>query len=152
MYLLANLLWYLSTSSYETRTSKWWLFRTGPVSLVSVLTPLLHRWFYHLTHSTWRKVQRYREDEDVKLLCIQLPQLRRSTTSPLRMHCKPPMYPPSMWNAHNISLQGGSGTNNVREGWNHAFSKWVGHAHPNVWRVIGSFTPYLLDTIKLRWQ
>lgn len=151
----------------------------------------IHGCFYHLTQSTWRKiqslglVQRYREEDDVKLFCgmldglaflpvddvsegmaylrdnipdglepllhyfdstyvsgtyrqIQLPSRPDGTVPPLRMRRKPPMYPPSLWNVHNITLQGGSRTNNICEGWNNAFSKLVGHAHPTIWRAIDS--------------
>ena len=61
---------------------------------------------------------------------IQLPQRPDGTMPPLRMRRKPPMYPPSIWNVHNITLHGSSRTNNICEGWNNAFSNLVGHAHP----------------------
>ena len=72
---------------------------------------------------------------------IQLPQCPDGTMPPLCMHHKQPMYPPSMWNVHNITLQGISGTNNVCEGWNHAFSKLEGCAY-----LKGSSTGYYCTT------
>jgi len=39
---------------------------------------------------------------------------------------------------HTITLEGGSRTNNVCEGWNNGFSKLVGHSHLTVWRAIDS--------------
>ena len=121
----------------------------------------VNRCFYHLTQSTWRKiqslglVQHYRGEEDVKLFCgmldglaflpeddvpegmaylcenipdglesprqyfdstyvsgtyrqIQPPQCPDGTVPPPRIRHKPPMYPPSIWNVHTITLQGGS--------------------------------------------
>ena len=151
----------------------------------------VHGCFYHLTQATWRKiqtlglVQRYREEEDVKLFCgmldglaflpvddvpegmtylrehtpegleplldyfdntyvsgafrrIQPPQHPDGSMPPLRMHRMPPMYPPPIWNVNSITLEGGSRTNNICEGWNNAFAKLVGHAHPTIWRAIDS--------------
>ena len=151
----------------------------------------VHGCFYHLTQATWRKiqtlgiVQRYREEEDVKLFCgmldglaflpvddvpegmtylrehtpegleplldyfdntyvsgafrrIQPPQHPDGSMSPLRMRRMPPMYPPPIWNVNSITLEGGSRTNNICEGWNNAFAKLVGHAHPTIWRAIDS--------------
>ena len=69
---------------------------------------------------------------------IQLLQRPDGTMPPLRMRRKPPMYPPSIWNVHNITLHGSSRTNNICEGWNNAFSNLVGHAHPTIWRAIDS--------------
>ena len=73
---------------------------------------------------------------------IQLPQHPDGTIPQLRMRHKPPMYPPSVSNVHNMPLQGRSRTNNVCEGWNHAFSKLVGHAHPTIWRATDSIRMY----------
>jgi len=151
----------------------------------------VHGCFYHLTQSTWRKiqslglVQRYREEEDVKLFCgmldglaflplddisdgmaylrentpdgleplidyfdstyvsgtyrrIQLPPRSDGSLPAIRMRRMPPMYAPSIWNVHTITLNGGSRTNNICEGWNNAFTKLVGHAHPTIWRAIDS--------------
>jgi len=135
----------------------------------------IHGCFYHLSQSTWRKiqglglVQRYRDEEEVKLFCgmldglaflpeedvadgmtflrenipdgleplleyfdstyvsggfrqIQPPQRLDGTIPPLRMRRKPPVYPPALWNVHSITLEGGSRTNNICEGWNNAFT------------------------------
>jgi len=39
---------------------------------------------------------------------------------------------------HTITLEGGSRTNNVCEGWNNSFSKLLGHSHLTIWRAIDS--------------
>ncbi|KAK2151412.1 hypothetical protein LSH36_364g03016 [Paralvinella palmiformis] len=49
-----------------------------------------------------------------------------------------PHMPPSTWNVNSITLKGGSRTNNICEGWNNAFEKLVGNAHPIIWRAIDS--------------
>ena len=69
---------------------------------------------------------------------IQPPQRPDGTLPPLRMRRKPPTFPPSIWNVHNITIEGGSRTNNICEGWNNGFSKLVGHSHPTIWRAIDS--------------
>ena len=67
---------------------------------------------------------------------IQPPQRSDGTLPPLRMRRKPPTFPPSIWNVLAITIEGGSRTNNICEGWNNAFSKLVGHSHPTIWRAI----------------
>ena len=37
-----------------------------------------------------------------------------------------------------ITIEGGSRTNNICEGWNNGFCKLVGHSHPTIWRTIDS--------------
>ena len=71
-------------------------------------------------------------------LQIQPPQYPDRTISPIRTRRKPPMFPPSIWNVHTITLEGGSRTNNVCEGWKNGFAKLVGHSHPTIWIVIDS--------------
>lgn len=48
----------------------------------------------------------------------------------------PPMFPPNIWNVHESTLRNEDRTNNRTEGWNHRFSKLVGHNHPTVWTLI----------------
>ena len=48
------------------------------------------------------------------------------------------MFAPSIWNVHTITLEDGSRTNNICEGWNNGFFKLVGHSHPTIWRAIDS--------------
>jgi len=69
---------------------------------------------------------------------IVFSQLPDGSIPPLRMRHMPPMYPPPIWNVNSITLEGGSRTNNICEGWNNAFAKLVGHAHPTIWRAIDS--------------
>ena len=53
------------------------------------------------------------------------------------MRRKPPIFPPSIWNVHTITIEGGSRTNNICRGWNNAVFKLVGHSYPTIWRAIG---------------
>ncbi|KAF0706114.1 MULE domain-containing protein [Aphis craccivora] len=48
----------------------------------------------------------------------------------------PPIFPPSTWNVHETTLNNKDRTNNRTEGWNHRFSKLVGHNHPTIWTLI----------------
>ena len=54
----------------------------------------------------------------------------------IRLRNCPPLFPPHVWNVHNITLNDGDRTNNETEGWNHRFSKIVGHCHPSIWVLI----------------
>jgi len=56
----------------------------------------------------------------------------------LRARRTPPLFPPSVWNVHDATLAGRERTNNVCEGWNHAFANMVGHHHPSLWCLIGA--------------
>ena len=47
-----------------------------------------------------------------------------------------PMFPPTVWNMHDATVNGDPRTNNVSEGWNNTFFNLVGYAHPSIWRVI----------------
>jgi len=49
-----------------------------------------------------------------------------------------PMFPPAMWNVYNATLHGHPRTNNVCEGWNHAFFNLVGHKNPSIWTLINA--------------
>ena len=69
---------------------------------------------------------------------IQPPPRPDGSVPPIRVRRMPPTYEPSIWNVHDITLAGGSRTNNICEGWNNAFVKLVGHAHPTIWRAIDS--------------
>jgi len=70
--------------------------------------------------------------------------LRRVNTSTnsqrliLRARRTPPLFPPRVWNVHEATLAGRERTNNVCEGWNHAFANMVGHNHPSLWIVLGA--------------
>ncbi len=162
----------------------------------------IHGCFYHLTQTTWRKiqslglVQRYRNDEEFKLFCgmldglaflpvdevqdgmeylktitpegleplldyfdntyvsgvyrhIQAPPLADGTVPAVRFRRHPPTYSPSIWNVHDITLNGGSRTNNICEGWNNSFTQLVGHAHPAARQLIDvneKKIPYVLSS------
>ena len=41
-----------------------------------------------------------------------------------------PLFPPAIWNMYQVTLQGGSRTNNICEGWNNSFNVLVGQQHP----------------------
>lgn len=44
----------------------------------------------------------------------------------------PDLFPPSVWNVHNVTLNDGESTNNQTQGWNHRFSKLIGQYHPTI--------------------
>jgi hypothetical protein len=140
--------------------------------------------FYHLTQSTWRKVQElglastYRTDEAFRLFCGMLDGLaflpvadvenglqwlqtvtpsnatqlltyfdetyvsgvtRQLPTGPhgqSRVRRTPARFAPALWNVHSTTLDDGSRTNNVAEGWNNRLRNLVGHYHPSIWRLI----------------
>jgi len=39
---------------------------------------------------------------------------------------------------NDATLAGRERTNNVCEGWNHAFANMVGHHHPSLWCLLGA--------------
>ncbi|KAF0768213.1 FLYWCH-type domain-containing protein [Aphis craccivora] len=41
-----------------------------------------------------------------------------------------------IWNVYQTTLDNGHRTNNETDGWNHRFSKLVGHNHPSIWTLI----------------
>lgn len=149
--------------------------------------------FYHLTQSTWRKVQElglktaYKDDDNVKHFCGMLDALaflplnditegmnhirqniptgnglealvdlvdyfdatyvtgsirriQRPVAShliqPLRIRRTPPLFPPSLWNVHDVTLAGADRTNNLCESWNCGFASLVGHNHPSLWTLV----------------
>uniref|UniRef100_A0A147BP30 Putative secreted protein n=1 Tax=Ixodes ricinus TaxID=34613 RepID=A0A147BP30_IXORI len=47
-----------------------------------------------------------------------------------------PEFRPERWNMYDATIQDKDWTNNTFEGWNTGFQKLVGHAHPNVWRLV----------------
>ena len=145
--------------------------------------------FYHLTQSTWRKVQdlglssHYKENSDFRHFCgmidglaflpvqdveegmaylkdnvpndgaplldyfdatyisgtyraIRRPAENGSSSCTVRFRKIAPMYAPTLWNVHDVTILSGDRTNNHCEGWNNVFNKLVGHSHPSVWRLI----------------
>jgi len=61
---------------------------------------------------------------------------RIGTASSLRLLKIPPIFPPSTWNVHELTLKSGHRTNNNTEGWNNRFSKLCAHKHPTIWNLI----------------
>ncbi|KAE9522791.1 hypothetical protein AGLY_016832 [Aphis glycines] len=61
---------------------------------------------------------------------------RVGTASTLRLRKVTPIFPPSTWNVHELTLKGGHRTNNSTEGWNNRFSKLCGHKDPTIWNLI----------------
>ena len=57
---------------------------------------------------------------------------------PLRMRRHLPLFPPRLWNCHDVTLRGESRTNNLCESWNRSFQSLVGCSHPTIWRLIDS--------------
>lgn len=49
---------------------------------------------------------------------------------------KQPLFPPSVWNVHEATLNNTHRTNNVCESWNNKFSHLVGHHNPSIWTVL----------------
>ena len=47
-----------------------------------------------------------------------------------------PLFPPQVWNMYVTTLNGGSRTNNICEGWNNSFRVLVGQVHPPLFLCI----------------
>ena len=47
-----------------------------------------------------------------------------------------PIFPPTQWNMHDVTLANQPRTNNDSKGWNNKFQVFVGHNHPTVWRRV----------------
>ena len=48
----------------------------------------------------------------------------------------PPLFPPAMWNVHQVTLEGEQWTNNLCEAWNHRIEQLCGVQHPSIWKLI----------------
>ena len=53
-----------------------------------------------------------------------------------QMVSRPPLFPLLSWNVYTITLNGGSRTSNVCEGWNNSFRLLVGQHHPPLYKCI----------------
>ena len=53
-----------------------------------------------------------------------------------QMVFRPPLFPLLPWNVYTITLNGGSRTNNVCEGWNNSFRLLVGQHHTPLYKCI----------------
>lgn len=54
--------------------------------------------------------------------------------NPPRNH--PPLFPPTIWNMFQITLENKDRTNNICEGWNNAFNVLVGQQHPPFYMAV----------------
>ncbi|KAI0234492.1 hypothetical protein LSAT2_015239 [Lamellibrachia satsuma] len=68
--------------------------------------------------------------------CDKAPPTDDGTVPAVRMRHIAPSYSPTLWNVHDATMAGGSGTNNMYEAWNRGFSTLVGHSHPTIWTLI----------------
>jgi len=77
-------------------------------------------------------------------------RIQRLVTShqiqPLRIRRTPPLFPPLLWNVHNMTLAGEDHTNNLCESWNCGFASLVGHHHPSLWTLIEALQQALATT------
>ena len=67
---------------------------------------------------------------------VQLSPAADGTVQPIRMRRIFPVSIPTIWHVHDMTVNGGSRTNNICEAWNRGFSTLVGHAHPMIWTLI----------------
>ena len=47
-----------------------------------------------------------------------------------------PLFPPPVWNVHDVTVSDGDRTNNFSEAWNRRFESLVGHKSPSIWTTI----------------
>ena len=71
---------------------------------------------------------------------VQLSPAADGTVQPIRMRRIFPLNIPTIWNVHDMTVSGGSRTNNMCEAWNRGFSTLVGHAHLRYGHL---FKPYV---------
>ena len=69
---------------------------------------------------------------------VQLSPAADGTVQPIRMRRIFPVYIPTIWHVHDMTVSGGSRTNNMCEAWNRSFSALVSHAHPTIWTLVES--------------
>ena len=67
---------------------------------------------------------------------IQRPTGPDGSIPPMKMCRIAPMFPPELWNVHEVTISGESRTNNMCEAWNNSFRSLVGCSHPSIWRTI----------------
>ena len=46
------------------------------------------------------------------------------------------LFPPEVWNVHDITVSAGDITNNFAEAWNRRFETMIGHKSPSIWLII----------------
>jgi hypothetical protein len=54
----------------------------------------------------------------------------------IRLLRVPPLFPPSIWNVHESTMNGDARTNNFCEGWNSGFRKLLGGTHPTIAKAV----------------
>jgi len=47
-----------------------------------------------------------------------------------------PLFPPDVWNVHDITVSAGDRTNNVAKAWNRRFETMIGNKSPSTWLII----------------
>ncbi|KAK2169539.1 hypothetical protein LSH36_9g14067 [Paralvinella palmiformis] len=110
--------------------------------------------FYHLTQSTWKKIQSMGlvphvpcQERCETFLPRKYTRWSVDSSGILRVHICLwiiPAYPtttfsPTLWNVNEATLKCEVRTNNICETWNRAFASLVGHAHPTAWALIEAF-------------
>ncbi|CAB4061557.1 unnamed protein product [Lepeophtheirus salmonis] len=121
-------------------------------------------YFYHLTQSTWRKVQElgltntYKQNQELRQQC---PPNAEQLLSHFDATCVgginrfahyhapndvrgvlrhiPSRFPPTLWNVDRATITDCPRTNNQCEGWNSRFFHLVGHHDPLIWKCIQAF-------------
>ena len=68
--------------------------------------------------------------------CICQPPGPEGVVPSMRMRRIPPLFPPELWNVHEVTICGGSRTINMCETWNNVFRSIVGCSHPTIWLAI----------------
>ena len=67
---------------------------------------------------------------------IQRPTGPDGIIPPMKMRRISPMFPPELWNVHEVTISDESRTNNICEAWNNSYRSLVGCSHPSIWRTI----------------
>lgn len=67
---------------------------------------------------------------------IQQPPADDGVVPPVMLRAVPPLFPPTIWNVHEVTLNDDARTNNACEGWNNAFKTIIGHEHPPFFKAV----------------
>ena len=86
------------------------------------MEPLLNYFDATYCTGTYRRIQRHAPDGDGQDAIM----LRRIA----------PLFPPQIWNVHQVTIDGEQRTNNLCEAWNHRIEHLCGVSHPSVWKLI----------------
>ena len=66
----------------------------------------------------------------------KLKAVRNRVTNNISFRREPPLFPPSLWNVHEATINDKDRTNNKCESGNNTFKHLVGSANPSLWTVI----------------